>query len=105
MPGCAPDSLASAIIDFGEQFPYHPEKAKALLKEAEFDQKDPLRYSITTHGMEAALPTIATIMQTPYAKLGVEVPVDVIDRPIYLRRLTRDHLVGQARQGAHSGIQ
>jgi ABC-type transport system substrate-binding protein len=29
-------------IDFGEQFPYDPKKAKALLKEAGFDQKNPL---------------------------------------------------------------
>ena len=77
-------------IDFGEQFPYDPEKAKALLKEAGFDQKNPLRYAIMTHGAEAAFPTIATIMKTQYAKLGVEVTVDVIDRPIFLRRLTRD---------------
>jgi ABC-type transport system substrate-binding protein len=77
-------------IDFGEQFPYDPEKAKAVLKEAGFDQKNPLRYSIMTHGAEAALPTIATIMKTQYAKLGVEVTVEVIDRPIFLRRLTKD---------------
>jgi ABC-type transport system substrate-binding protein len=43
-----------------------------------------------THGAEAALPSIATIMKTQYAKPGVEVTVEVIDRPIFLRRLTRD---------------
>jgi ABC-type transport system substrate-binding protein len=43
-----------------------------------------------THGAKGALPTIATIMKTQYTKLGVEVTVDVIDRPIFLRRLTRD---------------
>jgi hypothetical protein len=43
-----------------------------------------------THGAEAALPTIATIMKTQYATLGMEVTVDVIDRPLFLRRLTRD---------------
>jgi Bacterial extracellular solute-binding proteins, family 5 Middle len=64
------------MIDFGEQFPYDPEKAKALLKEAGFDRKNPLRYAIMTHGAEAALPTIATITKTQYAKLGVEVTVD-----------------------------
>jgi ABC-type transport system substrate-binding protein len=77
-------------IDFGEQFPYDPEKAKALLKEAGFDGKNPLRYAIMTHGAEAALPMIATITKPQYAKLGVEVTVDVIDGPIFLRRLTRD---------------
>jgi ABC-type transport system substrate-binding protein len=77
-------------IDFGEQFPYNPEKARALLKEAGYDEKKPLRYTIMTHGAEAALPTIATIIKTQLAKIGVEVTVDVIDRPIFLRRLTTD---------------
>jgi peptide/nickel transport system substrate-binding protein len=77
-------------IDFGEQFPYDPEKAEALLKAAGFDQKNPLRYAIMTHGAEAALPSIATIIKSQYAKFGVEVTVDVIDRPIFLRWLTRD---------------
>ena len=77
-------------IDFEEQFPYDREMAKALPKEAGFDPKNPLRYVIITHGAEAALPAIATIMKKQYAKLGVELTVDVIDRPIFLRRLTRD---------------
>lgn len=77
-------------IDFGEYYPYNPEKAKALLKEAGYDAKNPLRLSIMAHAAEAALPTVATILKTQYAKLGVEVTVEVIDRPIYLRRLTRD---------------
>jgi hypothetical protein len=42
-----------------------------------------------THGGEASLPTIATILKTPYAKLGVEATVEVIDRPIFLRRMYR----------------
>jgi peptide/nickel transport system substrate-binding protein len=77
-------------LDFGEQFPYNPEKAKALLKEAGFDDKNPLRYTITTHAAEPALPTIATIMKTQLAQIGVEVTVEVIDRPVFLRRLTKD---------------
>jgi ABC-type transport system substrate-binding protein len=43
-----------------------------------------------THAAEAALPTIATIMKTQYAKIGVEATVEVIDRPIFLRRLVKD---------------
>ena len=43
-----------------------------------------------THAAEAALPTIATIMKTQLAKIGVEVTVEVIDRPIFLRRLVTD---------------
>jgi peptide/nickel transport system substrate-binding protein len=77
-------------IDFDEQFPYNPEKAKALLKEAGFDDKNPLKYTIMTHGAEPALPTVATILKTQMAKIGVEVTVEVIDRPVFLRRLTTD---------------
>jgi len=77
-------------IDFGEHYPYDPEKAKALLKEAGYDAKNSLRFSIMAHAAEASLPTVATILKTQYVKLGVEVTVEVIDRPIYLRRLTRD---------------
>jgi peptide/nickel transport system substrate-binding protein len=83
-------------LDFGEDYPYAPEKARALLKEAGYDERNPLRYSIMAHAAEAALPNIATILKTQYAKLGVEVTVEVIDRPIYLRRLTRDRDWDQA---------
>jgi ABC-type transport system substrate-binding protein len=48
-------------FDFADQFPYNPEKAKALLKEAGYDAKNPLRYTLMTHGAEAALPTIAAV--------------------------------------------
>jgi ABC-type transport system substrate-binding protein len=77
-------------IDFGEQFPYTPEKARALLKEAGYDEKNPLRYTLMTHSAEVSLPTIATIMKTQLAQIGVEVTVEVLDRPVFLRRLTRD---------------
>jgi peptide/nickel transport system substrate-binding protein len=83
-------SGARGHIDFGEQFPYDPTKAKALLKEAGYDERHPLRYTIMTHSAEAALPTIATILKTQYAKLGVDVTVEVLDRPIFLRRWQRD---------------
>jgi ABC-type transport system substrate-binding protein len=52
-------------IDFGEQFPYDPEKARALLREAGYNARDPLRYTIMTHSAEASLPTIATISKQP----------------------------------------
>jgi peptide/nickel transport system substrate-binding protein len=78
------------FLDFGEQFPYDPEKAQALLKEAGFNESNPVRYTIMTHGAEPALPIVAAIMKTQYAKIGVDVTVEVIDRPIFLRRLSRD---------------
>ncbi|HXH11808.1 MAG TPA: ABC transporter substrate-binding protein [Alphaproteobacteria bacterium] len=81
---------AKGYLDLAELYPYNPERARALLKEAGFDEKNPLRYTIMTHGAEPSLPTIATIIKTQMAAIGVEVTVEVIDRPIFLRRLLRD---------------
>ncbi len=77
-------------IDFGELYPYNPDKARTLLKEAGYNERNPLRFTMMTHGGEASLPTIATILKTQYAKLGVEVTVEVIDRPLFLRRMNQD---------------
>jgi ABC-type transport system substrate-binding protein len=81
---------AKGYLDLSERYPYDPERARALLKEAGFDQKNPLRYTIMTHGAEPALPTIATIVKTQMAILGVEATIEVIDRPVFLKRLLRD---------------
>lgn len=77
---------AKGFKDLSEMYPYDPEKAKALLKEAGFDEQNPLKYSLITHAGETALPTMATIMKTQLAKVGVQVNVEVLDRPIYLKR-------------------
>ncbi|MGH8060319.1 MAG: ABC transporter substrate-binding protein [Candidatus Entotheonellia bacterium] len=75
-------------VDFPEMYPYDPEKARALLKEAGFDENTPLKYSIMTHGAETALPTIATIIKTQLARIGVDVTVELVDRPVFLKRVT-----------------
>jgi ABC-type transport system substrate-binding protein len=77
-------------IDFADQFPYDPKKAKALLKEAGFDEKNPLNYTIMTHAAEPSLPMVATVIKTQLAQIGVGVTIEVIDRPVFLRRLTTD---------------
>jgi ABC-type transport system substrate-binding protein len=49
-------------IDFPDEFSYNPQQAKALLKEAGFDEQHPLKYTIMTHNAEPSAPTIATII-------------------------------------------
>jgi peptide/nickel transport system substrate-binding protein len=78
---------AKGFKDLSEMYPYDPEKAKALLKEAGFDAQNPLKYSLITHAGESALPTMATIMKTQLAKVGVELNVEVLDRPLQQPRL------------------
>ena len=78
--------------DFLELYPYNPDRAKALLKEAGFDERNPLKYTLMTHAANPVLPTIATIIKTQLAQSGVEVNVEVLDRPVFLKRLqTHDH--------------
>jgi peptide/nickel transport system substrate-binding protein len=81
---------ARGYLDLSERYPYNPERARALLKEAGWDEKNRLRYTIMTHGAEPSLPTIATIIKTQMALIGVEVTVEVLDRPVFLKRLLRD---------------
>jgi peptide/nickel transport system substrate-binding protein len=80
--------------DFLELYPYNPEKAKSLLKEAGFDERNPLKYALMTHGANPVLPTIATIIKTQLANSGVEVNVEVLDRPVFLKRI-REHELDQ----------
>jgi len=72
-------------------YPYAPERAKALLKEAGFDANHPVEYTLMTHGAYPPLPTVATVMKTQLESLkAVKVKVEVIDRPIFLKRI-REH--------------
>jgi len=78
---------AKGFKDFSELYAYDPDKAKALLKEAGFHEQNPLSYSLITHAGESALPTMATIMKTQLAKVGVQLNIEVLDRPIFLKRV------------------
>jgi ABC-type transport system substrate-binding protein len=80
--------------DFLERYPYSPEKAKALLQEAGFNERNPLKYTLITHAANPVLPTVATIIKTQLANSGVEVNVEVLDRPVFLKRI-REHDLDQ----------
>jgi ABC-type transport system substrate-binding protein len=77
-------------IDVGDQFPYAPEQAKALLREAGYGAERPLRYTLTIPAANELLATVATILQAQYAQLGVQVAVESLERPRFLRRVARD---------------
>ena len=87
--------------DFLELYPYSPEKAKALLKEAGFDEGNPLKYTLMTHNAAPVLPTIATIIKTQLANSGVQVNVEVLDRPVFLKRIQTHDLDQVLTIGSH----
>jgi peptide/nickel transport system substrate-binding protein len=77
--------------DLLEMYPYDPRKAKQLLEAIGITSSNPLEYRIMTHAAYPPLPNVATIMKTQLESLGpVRVTVEVIDRPIFLKRL-REH--------------
>jgi ABC-type transport system substrate-binding protein len=87
--------------DFLELYPYSPERAKALLKEAGFDERNPLKFTLMTHAANPVLPTIATIIKTQLASSGVEVNVEVLDRPVFLKRIQTHELDQVLTIGSH----
>jgi ABC-type transport system substrate-binding protein len=87
--------------DFLERYPYSPDRAKALLKEAGFGERNPLKYNLMTHAANQVLPTIATIIKTQLANSGVEVNVEVLDRPVFLKRIQTHDLDQVLTIGSH----
>jgi ABC-type transport system substrate-binding protein len=79
-------------LDFPELYPYNPEKAKALLREAGYDERNPLQYTILLNPFNAQF---AAPLKTQLEKLGVvKVMVEVVDHPIFLKRI-RTHELDQ----------
>ena len=67
---------ARGHLDLSERYPHNPERARALLKEAGFDEKNPLRYTIMTHGAEPSGVVCLTTMILPsWRLLNVQVTV------------------------------
>jgi peptide/nickel transport system substrate-binding protein len=64
--------------------PYDPEKARALLKEAGYDERNPLRYTLITDNEKAIFANIAVLLKEQYRKLGVEVKVEVQDKVTWM---------------------
>jgi ABC-type transport system substrate-binding protein len=77
--------------DISEMYPYDPKKARQLLEAAGITANNPLEYTMMTHAAYPPLPNVATILKTQLESLGpVRVKVEVLDRPIFLKRL-REH--------------
>jgi ABC-type transport system substrate-binding protein len=74
-------------VDLMRLCPYNPEQARALLKEAGYDEKNPLRFSITTNSEKAVFANIATLLKSQYAKLGAEAKVDVKDKVTWMSEM------------------
>jgi peptide/nickel transport system substrate-binding protein len=80
---------AEGHLDLTNMYPYNPEKARALLKEAGFDEKNPLKYTILIIPLDPAFATIATLMQAQLKKIGVDLRIELVDKLTWLDRVLR----------------
>ncbi len=71
-------------VDLSSLCPYDPEKARALLKEAGYDQQNPLRYTLLTNNEKAVFANIAALLKEQYRKLGVEAKIEIQDKVTWM---------------------
>jgi ABC-type transport system substrate-binding protein len=76
-------------LDLNELYPYDPAKAKALLREAGYDAKNPLRYTLVTNNDDIAFADIAAMMKEQLAKVGVEIKIEIMDKSTWLDKVIR----------------
>jgi ABC-type transport system substrate-binding protein len=81
---------ARGHLDFPERYPYNPEKARALLKEAGYDERNPLQYTILLNPFNIIF---AAPLKTQLERLGVvKVTIEVPDHPTFLKRILNHEL-------------
>jgi glutathione transport system substrate-binding protein len=86
LPPGVPDA-----IDLNEMYLYSPEKAKQLLKELGYDEKNPLRFTILVGNQDATLADIATLIKNQMVKLGVDAKINLVDQTTWIDRFTVKH--------------
>ena len=79
-------------VDFPEMS-LQPAESQGALERGGLRRENPSQVHHHDHGAEPALPTIATIIKTH--QIGVEVTIEVLDRPIFLKRLTTTMSIDQ----------
>src|ERR671925_1060573 len=71
-------------VDLTALCPYDPEKARALLKEAGYNESKPLHFTILTDNEKQVFSNIATLLKEQYRKLGAEAKVEVQDKVTWM---------------------
>jgi peptide/nickel transport system substrate-binding protein len=68
-------------LDLNEMYPYDPDKAKALLKAAGYDESHPATFEILTNSDAPIFADSATLLKSQMEKIGVNVRIVVMDKP------------------------
>lgn len=76
-------------LDLTEMYPYDPEKAKAMLKEAGYDEHHPAEFEIMTNNDTPIFADSATLLKSQMEKIGVKVKIVVMDKPAWIDRFLK----------------
>jgi ABC-type transport system substrate-binding protein len=78
-------------LDLNEMYPYNPEKAKALLKEAGYDAKKPVEFELILNNDAPFFADAATLLKSQMEKIGVKVNLVMLDKPAWLDRFSNKY--------------
>jgi ABC-type transport system substrate-binding protein len=73
-------------LDLTEMYPYDPDKAKALLKEAGFDERHPIEFELLTNTDAPIFADSATLLKGQMEKIGIKMNIVVLDKPAMIDR-------------------
>jgi peptide/nickel transport system substrate-binding protein len=75
-------------LDLNEMYPYDPEKAKALLKEAGHGPDNPVEFELILNNDAPFFSDAATLMKSQYEQIGVKMKLTMLDKPAWLDRFS-----------------
>jgi peptide/nickel transport system substrate-binding protein len=73
-------------LDLNEMYPYDPEKAKALLKDAGHGPDNPVEFELILNNDAPFFSDAATLMKSQMEKIGVKVKLTMMDKPASIDR-------------------
>jgi peptide/nickel transport system substrate-binding protein len=78
-------------LDLTEMYPYDPDKARSLLKEAGYDAQHPLSFDLILNNDAAFFADVATLLKSQMEAIGVNVNLIMMDKPAWLDRFLREY--------------
>jgi peptide/nickel transport system substrate-binding protein len=76
-------------LDLNEMYPYNPDKAKELLKEAGHGSDNPVEFELILNNDAPFFSDAATLVKSQMEKIGVKVKLTMMDKPAWLDRFSR----------------
>jgi dipeptide transport system substrate-binding protein len=72
-----------------EMYPYNPQQARALLKEAGYGAGNPLTFTFISPTIEPALSHVPTFIKERLARSGVQMKIEMLDKVTWMDRFIR----------------